>query len=422
MIVILITLLGLTSCGITTYVSARMAAKFYDDGDYANAIRYYMKAVADRDQRAETFYWLGMSLYKHGDLEEAMLALERSFEKDSTDVEVIERLASVNLDLGNLPKAAYYSRKAIHLDGESLESYNTLGHVLFDGGELDSAESYFSYALSLSKSLRWKSIADGSFRFYDEPRAEAYNGLGEICIARGTLHEALVFFDAANSLANHWETPWLNKGRAYEALGNTRAAEVAYQRTIDLAPRTPGAYKNLARLYRRLGQDHQAMSLYRRAIRIDSTDVECYYALAALYEKTGDKWNAADTYNRAVDRAPDDPTSYSRAARANLLIGNYDLAIEFLRAVVELQPQHADAHNALGEAYRAAGDTVQARLAFEDAIAVDSLSTLPLRNLGELLLQQNKESEGLKYYVRAARLGDAKASEFLRSRGLDWER
>jgi tetratricopeptide (TPR) repeat protein len=399
-----------------------MAAKFYDDGDYANAIRYYMKAVADRDQRAETFYWLGMSLYNHGDLEEAMLALERSFEKDSTDVAVIERLASVNLDLGNLPMAGYYSRKAIHLDGEYLESYNTLGHVLFEGGELDSAEAYFNYALSLSKSLRWKSIADASFRYYNEPQAESNNGLGEICLSRGLYYQALVYFDVANSLANHWETPWYNKGKAYEALGNTKAAEVAYERTIDLAPRNPGAYKNLARLYRRLGQDPAAMSLYRRAIRIDSTDVESYYALAELYDKTGDKWNAADTYNKAVDRAPDDPSSYARAARANLLIGNYDLAIEFLSAVVELQPRHADAYNALGEAYRAAGDSLQARQAFEEAIAIDSTYSLPLRNMGELLLQQHKESEGLKYYVRAAQLGDAKAAELLRSRGLDWER
>ena len=399
-----------------------MAAKFYDEGDYANAIRYYMKAIADRDQRAETFYWLGMSLYNHGDLEEAMLALERSFEKDSTGVAVIERLASVNLDLGNLPMAGYYSRKAIHLDGEYLESYNTLGHVLFEEGELDSAEAYFNYALSLSKSLRWKSIADASFRSYNEPQAESNNGLGEVCLSRGLYYQALVYFDAANYLANHWETPWFNKGKAYEALGNTKAAEVAYERTIDLAPRNPGAYKNLARLYRRLGHDPAAMSLYRRAIRIDSTDVESYYALAELYDKTGDKWNAADTYNKAVDRAPDDPSSYARAARANLLIGNCDLAIEFLSAVVELQPRLADAHNALGEAYRTAGDTLQACQAFEEAIAIDSTYSLPLRNMGELLLQQDKESEGLIYYVRAARLGDAKAAELLRSRGIDWER
>lgn len=416
-----IVLLGMVSCMVTTYVAAVTAAKFYGQGDYANAIQYYMKAIADRDQRAETFFWLGMSFYKHGDLEEAMLALERSLEKDSSDVTVMERLAAVNLDLGNIEKAGFYCQKAIRLDDEYVEAYNILGHVFFEETELDSAEYYFEYALALSKRLRWQSIANATFRIYDEPQAEANNGLGEICIARGLFYSSLEYFATANSLVHTWETPWFNKGRAYEALGNTKAAEVAYQRTIDLAPRKPGAYKNLARIYRRVGRDYEAMTLYRRAIRIDSTDVECYYALAELYGEKGDNWNAADTYNRAVDIAPDDPKSYSRAARANMLIGNYELAIEFLSEVVELEPHHADAHNALGEACQAAGDTNQARRAFEDAIAIDSLFTPPLVNLGAILFEQGKEPEGLQYYVRAARLGDEKAGEFLRSRGLKWE-
>ncbi len=411
----------LVSCSVTTYVPARTAAKFYDQGDYVNAIQYYMKAVADRDQRAETFYGLGMSFYRHGDLEEAMLALERSFEKDSSDVVVIERLALVNLDLGNIQKAGTYSHKAVHLDNEFAEAYNTLGHVFFEGGELDSAEDYFESALTLSQSLRWRTTTNAAFTSFEEVQAEANNGLGEICIERGLFYSSLGYFNAANSLVNYWETPWFNKGRAYEALGNTRAAEVAYQRTIDLAPRNAEAYKNLARIYRRNGRDYEAMNLYRQAIRIDSTDVECYYSLAELYKKEGDNWNAADTYNSAVDKAPDDPTWSSRAASANMVIGNYELAIEFLNSVLELQPQNAGAQNSLGEAYQADGDTVQAQKAFESAVALDSLFTPPLRNLGTILLAQGKEDQALGCFIRAARLGDARAAEFLRSRGIRWE-
>jgi tetratricopeptide (TPR) repeat protein len=420
-IVIGIVFLGLVSCTVTTYFPARMAAKFYDEGDYANAIQYYMKAVADRDQRAETFYWLGMSFYKHGDLEEALLALERSFEKDSLDVIVIERLAAVNLDLGDIQSAASYCRKAIRLYSGYVATYNTMGHVFFESGELDSAQYCFRHALTLAETRRWQSIADKSFISYAEQQAEANNGLGEIYTARGLYTRALEYFTSANSLAHDWETPWFNKGRVYEALGNTKAAEVAYQRTIDLAPGNTWAYKNLARMYRRLGRDAEAMTFYRRAIRVDTTDAECYYGLAELYQEKGDNNTAADIYNRAVERAPGDPKAYVRAGRANMLIGNYELAIDILSQLVQLQPEKADAHNALGEAYRAAGDTVRAAGAFGDAIALDSLFTLPLRNLGTILLAQGRESEGLMYYVRAARLGDGKAAEFLRLRGFRWE-
>ena len=301
--------------------------------------------------------------------------------------------------LARLPKIIRTQNLARDYDGDQI--YAVLSEVLYN---------------------QWQQVAGAlTWATYDPTITWATaenNGLGEICIARGLLFRALEYFTTANSLAHDWETPWFNKGRAYEALGNTRAAEVAYERTIDLAPGNTWAFKNLARMYRRLDRNTEAMTLYLRAIRVDTTDVECYYGLAELYEEKGDNWRAADIYNRAVDKAPDDPKAYSRAGRANMLIGNFELAIEFLSEVVQLQPEKADAHNTLGEAYRAAGDTVQARRAFEEAVALDSLFTLPLRNLGAIMLKKGKEPEGLEFYFRAARLGDAKAEEFLRSRGL----
>jgi tetratricopeptide (TPR) repeat protein len=419
--VISIVLLGLVSCTVPSYFSARTAAKFYDDGDYANAIRLYMKAIADRDQRAETFYWLGMSFYRHGDIEEAMLAFERSYEKDSTDVAVMERLAAANLDLDNFQKAGYFCKKAIRTDTEYVEAYNTLGHVFFEEGELDSAENYYRHAVDLSRRLRKHSLGTSLYYYSGELEAAADNGLGEISISRGSLFRALDYLSLANTLAHDWETPWFNKGRVYEALGNIKAAEIAYERTIDLAPGKTWAFKNLARMYRRLGRDSQAMTVYTRAMRVDTTDVDCIIELAELYEKKGDNSRAANLYARAVDKAPDDPDVYLRAGRANKLIGNYELAIEFLSDAVELQPQNAEAHNALGEAYRAAGDTVDAQTAFENAIDADSLCAPPLRNLGSILIKQGKESEGFQFYIRAARLGDRDAADFLRLRGILWE-
>jgi protein O-GlcNAc transferase len=420
---IITALLALTfaSCSVMKFLPARIGEGFYERGDYANAITFYMKAIATDDQRAETFYWLGMSLYKHGDLEEAMLAFEKSIEKDSTDVVVLDRLAAVNLDLGHLDRAATYCNRAINLYDGYLECYNTLGHVLFEQGQLDSAAQCFRYVLITAEALRWQSIAERSFVSFNEEKAEANNGLGEVCIARGLLPQALDCFTAASSLAHHWETPWFNKGRAYEALGNTKAAEVAYQRTIDIAPTNTLAYKNLARMYRRMGRDTDAVRAFSGALLADSLDAECYYGLAQIYEERGDNWRAAEVYARAVEKGPDNPNTYLGAARTSMALGNYQDAIDYLSALVDLQPEKAEPHNALGEAYRAAGDTTAALLSFEEAATVDTLYAIPLRNSGSLLLKLGKETQGIDYYIRAARLGDAPAADFLRLRGIRWE-
>jgi tetratricopeptide (TPR) repeat protein len=414
-------LLVLSSCTFVTYLPSKIGEKYYEEGDYENAIRLYLQAIADRDQRPETFYWLGMSYYRHGDLEEAMFAFEKSLEKDSTDVVVMERLAAVNLDLGHLESARYYCAKSIRQYDGYMEAFNTMGHIYFQMGELDSAGACFRHVLTTSEFLRLESLAQHSFVSYDEEKAEANNGLGEICIARGLMLQALDYFTKANTLAHYWETPWFNKGRAYEALGNTKAAEVAYQRTIELAPSNTVAYKNLARMYQRLGRESEARRMYQRAIYSDSLDVECYLGLAQLYEDSGDKFKAASLYADAVRKGPDEPKAYASAGRVNMLLGNFRDAEDYFGALVQLQPDKPEWHNAYGEASQAAGDTTEAVQSFEASMALDSLYTPPMRNLGSLLLKQGREAEGLRYILRAAQIGDSKAADVLRQRGVKWE-
>jgi protein O-GlcNAc transferase len=409
------------SCSMINYLPAKLGEMSFERGDYASAIAFYTKAIAGEDQREETFYWLGMSYYRHGDLEEAMLSFEKCLEKDSTDVEAFGRLGTVNLELGNLEKAGWFCRRAIDEDPGFLESYNTLGHVLFESGELDSATSCFQHVLTTALTLRWQSIAQRTFVSYNEEKAEADNGLGEICIARALFPQALEFFTSANALEHDWETPWFNKGRTYEAMGNTRAAEVAYKRTIDIAPHNTLAYKNLARMYRRMGKNEEAMYVYAGAILADSSDAVCYFELGQIYEENGDNWKAAEAYGRATDKDPANPRYLRAAAGSCMSTGAYDRAADFLGACVELQPELAEPHNALGEALIAAGDTVGAIQSFEDAAARDSSYSAPLRNIGALLLRQGEESRGVKYLLRAARLGDARAADLLRSRAIGWE-
>jgi tetratricopeptide (TPR) repeat protein len=413
--------LSLCSCTMLNYLPARLGEMSFDRGDYASAIAFYRRAIAGEDRRGETFYWLGMSYYRHGDLEEAMLSFEKCLEKDSTDIDALSRLGAVNLELGNLERAGWYCRRAIGGDAANLEPYNTLGHVLCELGELDSATSCFKHVLTTASTMRWQSIAQKTFAAYTGEKAEADNGLGEICISKAMFQQALEFFTSANALEPDWETPWFNKGRAYEALGNTRAAEITYRRTIDIAPRKTLAYKNLARMYRRMGKDEEAMHTYAGAILADSSDAVCYYELAQLYEEKGDNWTAADVYSHAVEKDPANPAYLRATARTSMATGAYDRAADLLSALVQLQPDLAEPYNALGEALTAAGDTIGAMRCFEEAVETDSSYSAPLRNAGKLLLKQSEESKGVDYLLRAARLGDAPAADILRSRNIRWE-
>jgi tetratricopeptide (TPR) repeat protein len=408
--------LGFASCGISLYEPYfQVAEKYYGEGDYTRAIAMYIKAIGENDKLAETYYGLAMAYYWRGDLEEAMLAFEKTISLDPKNESAYERLASVHLDLGNPDTALTICKKAINLDREFVGAYNTLGHAFLDSGRLDSAEATFTYAVKLAKRLvvRDRGIQDQSL--YLDEQSEAFNGLGELSNARRQYKYALEYFASSISLTPQWDTPWTNKGVAYEGLGNSVAAQVCYQRAIDLSIANLTAYKKLAEFYRRIGKDYDALNVYRSALRVDPSNIDMYYGLADVYEKKGDHLHGIEAFEHILKYAPDDPIGYVRIAQLYLRDSDYDQAITYFEQATQLDTRDAEAYDGLGEALQAKGMLKEARGAYEKAVACNSLYTLPLRHLGSLYISQGKEAEGLRYFLRAAALGDIDAIIFLRS-------
>jgi tetratricopeptide (TPR) repeat protein len=265
-------------------------------------------------------------------------------------------------------------------------------------------------------------VAGKNAQSFSTDASEAFNGLGEVCVSRGLYTHALDYFGAAISAMPNWDTPWFNKAITYEALTNYSAAQVAYQRTIDLAPDNIAAMRSYARLLVRLRKERDAIELYRRAIRIDSSDTYSYYGLADIYEKKGEFGQAAEAYKGILEYAPDNPIGYLRAGRVQMKRGEFDEALNMFQSALDLHPGFSEAYNGLGEAYRAKGLVSQAESAFESAIKNDSTLALAYRNLGLLLVDEKREEEGITLLKHGAVLGDGKAGEFLRGRGIDWEK
>jgi tetratricopeptide (TPR) repeat protein len=105
-IISLVAALVILSCRISYYEPYfQTAERFYDAGNYVGAIEMYLKAISENNKRAESYYGLALAYDHHGDLEEALYALEKTLELDPRNVLALERLASINLDLGHADSA-----------------------------------------------------------------------------------------------------------------------------------------------------------------------------------------------------------------------------------------------------------------------------------------------------------------------------
>ncbi|OGV66147.1 MAG: hypothetical protein A3K19_19635 [Lentisphaerae bacterium RIFOXYB12_FULL_65_16] len=83
--------------------------------------------------------------------------------------------------------------------------------------------------------------------------------------------------------------------------------------------------------------------------------------------------------------------------------GKLPEAIDHLKKAVALEPESANAWNALGIAHQRQGDRAEAQKALEESVRLDPENGYTLRNLGGLLADATPE-KGLQYLQRAALL------------------
>ncbi len=189
---------------------------------------------------------------------------------------------------------------------------------------------------------------------------------------------------AAAQLANA-ERPeaQLNLGWLLMQRGDLPAAEAALGRALELDPDLVAAHINLADLYRLQGRDREGEALLRAALAIAPDDGDIYYALGLLYVRQSQHEAAAEALRNAAELRPEMARySYAYGAALHSLgesaqaleimaeaheripgdeelllgmitisreIGDLDLAISYVRRLVELRPRDPEARRLLEE-------------------------------------------------------------------------
>ena len=117
------------------------------------------------------------------------------------------------------------------------------------------------------------------------------------------------------------------------------------------------------------------------------------FALILLFGSTYQGLAAGSGSNNSVSSS-----SYSavpkhpelKAARQAITRKEFGLAIEELQAVLQTQPNHADAWNLLGYSARKSGDFKTAETAYKKALEIDPKHTQAMEYMGEMYLTLNQ--------------------------------
>ncbi|MEO8064102.1 MAG: tetratricopeptide repeat protein [Pseudomonadota bacterium] len=117
--------------------------------------------------------------------------------------------------------------------------------------------------------------------------ADAWNNLGNICLAGQDLAGAETAYQNAVEFKPEFVAAWYNLGNLYRRLQRREEAVRCYGRVLELNPRFPGAYEKIALLLQRLGRADLAADAFRRWYQVEPDNpIARHMAAACSHQDT----------------------------------------------------------------------------------------------------------------------------------------
>jgi tetratricopeptide (TPR) repeat protein len=155
----------------------------------------------------------------------------------------------------------------------------------------------------------------------------------------------------------------------------------------------------LGKAYFTLQQYERAAGTLAQVHGNTSVNAEASYWLERTYQALG-----AEAYARLEDSFPDSWRTHQLRAEGSVLRRDLDDAIKEYQAALQLRPDEAELHEALGEFYLDNHTDGDAQAELEKAVALDPTRTKALYLLGRLYVQDRENEKAVPYLQRALRL------------------
>ncbi|CDZ97731.1 Translocase of outer mitochondrial membrane complex, subunit TOM70/TOM72 [Phaffia rhodozyma] len=225
-----------------------------------------------------------------------------SLEVDKTLVQSRIKLASVDMELGDINDTFGEFEAAIAQDASNADIYYHRGQVYFIAGDLEKALTdyiksseldstfIFSHIQKAVTQYRMGNVASAmaSFRrvLKDFPdRSEAYNYYGELLLAENRFPEALEKFDRAIEIESAKSRgqnvlPLVNKANCVlRYKEDFPGCEALIKKAIDIDPECDVAVVTLAQISLQSSKIHQAQEMFRKAMDIARSEEELVQAI-----------------------------------------------------------------------------------------------------------------------------------------------
>jgi tetratricopeptide (TPR) repeat protein len=361
-------------------------------GDYAKAEPELEIGAAKAPEDFEAQYQLGLVLARMGKPQQALPHLQRAVALKPGDRSAQYQLVAVLRSLGQAQQATQIVGQLRQEQGQEsvnsqLASEGTKANDLLQSGKPEDAAQIYRHMLEENP--------DSAQTAYN--LGLALEAMNDTKGAENALRKAI---DIDPKLA----VTRAELGRLELAGGDLQSAQKWLESALDLEPELAEARGDLAMLYARKNDLISAEKLLHQALEDNPDYKEGHLNLGLILAQQNRKSDADEELDKAVALAPKDPATLSTVGKAKVQMGKVSEGIALLRQVVDLAPDLAATHLDLALALADSYDLTAALAQTSEAIRLAPQSGAAHFYRGRILFDLGRSNEAQPEFETACRL------------------
>ncbi|KAF2021715.1 mitochondrial precursor protein [Aaosphaeria arxii CBS 175.79] len=244
-----------------------------------------------------------------------------------------------------------------------------------------------------------------------EHEAFAYNMRGTFRYLKGENDDALKDMDKSVELQPSLTQSYIKRASMHLELANPDAAEGDFDAALAQDNTDPDIYYHRAQLHFIKSEFGDAAKDYQKSIDLDKDFIFSHIQLGVTQYKMGSIASSMATFRRCMknfDKVPDVYNYYGELLldqqKYQEAIEKFDTAVEMEKSIKPMGMNVLPLINKALALFQWKNDFGEAEKLCEKALIIDPECDIAVATMAQLLLQQGKVTEALKYFERAAEL------------------
>ncbi|MGY5870619.1 MAG: tetratricopeptide repeat protein [Candidatus Thorarchaeota archaeon] len=233
--------------------------------------------------------------------------------------------------------------------------------------------------------------------------ASAWNVKGVFHAQRKEFGEALRSLDQAIQLDSELAAAHLNRGRVLLTLGPEKASDAlkSFDRALTLKPDDIDTLRDKALALRALGRAEEELAIYKKMSELNKEEWGIWLRLGNLQLEIGDFKEAITSYDNSLELKDDLVSAYIRRAIALALNDEFDKALKSAETATKLEPLNPEAWLIRGDVNLRAGKSKAAMKSLKKAAELDPTDASVENTMGMVSYKDGRLNDAVKHLKRA---------------------